>query len=195
MCGNTWWGWFIIKSVKKPGKKDVEPFLKNPQTTFLVFKPFQRKQTVNPWFYLNMIFPPCGGGLKISTQGENSNKRVRVRSCLACLVQFDFFSARTTWKQECYNNQVKRLGQGRNESCYSYLHVNNPPHVTLDSCDVWLMCSPSTLFPWEVIASSNQPDFFHHHLWLETEKGEWVDPGNRKEIHVSRNQITSSALS
>ena len=152
MCGNTWWGWFIIKSVKKPGKKDVEPFLKNPQTTFLVFKSFQRKQTVNPWFYLSMIFPPCCGGLKISTQGKNSDKRVRVRSCLACLVQFDFFSATTTWKQECYNNQVKRLGQGRNESCYSYLHVNNPPMWLWtagmrDSCAAHPLCSHERLLP------------------------------------------------
>lgn len=135
MCGNTWWGWLIIKSVKKPGKKRCRTLLKkHSQTTFLVFKSFQRKQAVNPLFYINMIFPPCCDGLKISTQGRNSDKRVRVRSCLACLVQFGFFSARTTWKQECYNNQVKRLGQGRNELCYSYLHVNNPP---CDSGQLW----------------------------------------------------------
>lgn len=106
-----------------------------------------------------MVFPPCDG-LKISTQGRNSEKRVRVRFCLACLVQFDFFSARTTWKLECYNNQVKRLGQGRNELCYSYLHVNNPPvwlwtAVTRDSCAAHPLCSRERLLPQVIRLTSS----------------------------------------
>lgn len=51
-----------------------------------------------------------------------------------------------------------------------------PPHpVILDSRTL------TTLLRWEVNASSNQSDFFHYHLWPETEKAEWDDPGNMRD--------------
>lgn len=63
------------------------------------------------------------------------------------------------------------------------------PHVMLDG---YRAAHPPH---WgEVSASSNQSDFFHHHLCPETEKAERDDPGNRKEVHISRNQTIFSAL-